>query len=144
MCNPIDRRIDNMKIMTRYTLLLGTAYIVSSLIYLIESMARVKISVPQLLPSDVGMVFYFMTVGVLYNYAWIKSREEVSNASLFIALLMSVAIMLVEVVDFIISSIDLLISSTRAEIIYNIMRIEVILGILSIPLLLKMRKVIYE
>jgi hypothetical protein len=133
-----------MKIMTRYTLLLGTAYIVSSLIYLIESMARVKISVPQLLPSDVGMVFYFMTVGVLYNYAWIKSREEVSNASLFIALLMSVAIMLVEVVDFIISSIDLLISSTRAEIIYNIMRIEVILGILSIPLLLKMRKVIYE
>ncbi len=133
-----------MKMMTRYTLLLGTAYMVSSLIYLIEIMARVEISVPQLLPSDVGMVFYFMTVGVLYNYAFIKSREEVSNASLFIALLMSIAIMLVQVVNFIISSIDLLTSSTRAEIIHNIMRIEVILGILSIPLLLKMRKVIYE
>jgi len=133
-----------MKTMARYALLLGTAYIVSSLIYLIESITKVEISVPQLLPVDVGMVFYFITVGVLYNYACIKSREEVSNSSLFIALLMSVAIMLVQVINFITSSIDSLISSTQVEIIYNIIRIEVILGILSIPLLLKMRKIIYE
>jgi|GEM_PF-1265643 len=133
-----------MKIVAGYILLLGTAYIVSSLIYLIGNIAKVEIGIPQLLPADVGMVFYFITVGVLYNYAYIKSREEISKASLFIALTMSIAIMVVQAINFIIGFIDLFISSARVEAIYNLTRIEIILGILSVPLLIKVRKIIYE
>jgi len=133
-----------MRIVAGYILLLGTAYIVSSLIYLIGNIAKVEIGTPQLLPADVGMVFYFITVGVLYNYAYIKSREEISKASLFIALTMSIAIMVVQAINFIIGFIDLFISSARVEAIYNLTRIEIILGILSIPLLIKVRKIIYE
>lgn len=133
-----------MRIVAGYILLLGTAYIVSSLIYLIGNIAKVEIDTPQLLPADVGMVFYFITVGVLYNYAYIKSREEISKASLFIALTMSIAIMVVQAINFIIGFIDLFISSARVEAIYNLTRIEIILGILSIPLLIKVRKIIYE
>jgi len=133
-----------MKSVAGYILLLGKAYIVSSLIYLIEYIAKIEIGISQLIPVDAGMAFYFMTVGVLYDYAYFRSREGVSKASLFIALIMSIAIMLVQTVNFVISSTELLLSSARVEAIYNIIRIETILGLLSLLLLLKLRKTIYE
>lgn len=133
-----------MKTLASYGLLLGIAYILSSLTFLVENVVRKDLSIPQLLPAEGGMVFYFLTVGSLYGYAYLRYREEVFKATLLVASIMSIGLMIVQVISSIPIFISILTSNTRIETAYSTVRIEVVLGLLSIPLLLKVRKNVYE
>ncbi|MEM1583902.1 MAG: hypothetical protein QXF28_02310 [Nitrososphaerota archaeon] len=133
-----------MKTVAGYGLIIGITYISSTLIFLIENMSGTRLLIPQLLPEDGGMAFYFITVGSLYGYAYFKSREKIFETVLLVASIMSIAIMLVQLLN---STLNLMITLTsNAWIIatYNLSRIEIILGLLSIPLLLRIRRDIYE
>lgn len=133
-----------MKIVAGYGLMLGIVYILSSLIFLTENIAGVRLLTPQLLPEDGGMALYFITVGSLYGYAYFKSREKVFKTVLLVASIMSIGIMLVQVLNSMLNFMIALISDTWTEAIYSFVRIEIVLGLLSIPLLLRIMKIIYE
>ncbi len=128
-----------MKMINYYILSMGLTYIISSLMFILENVNIVKTGLSQVTPTDAGMALYFVTVGTLYNYAYFKSSEEVFGTSLLLASIMSIAFMFVQTLHYSLQLLDLIVSDSNIEVLFNLMRIEIVLGILSIPILLKER-----
>ncbi len=133
-----------MKMINYYILFLGLAYVISSFMFILENINIIKIGLNQIIPADAGMALYFLTVGTLYNYAYFKSSEEVFKTSLLLASIMSIALMSVQALHYSLQFIGQIVSDHNIEVLFNLVRIEIILGILSIPILLKERRTIHD
>lgn len=129
-----------MKIMNYYILFLSSSYLTSFTMFILESLSIIKIDLIQFLPRDLGMAFYFLTVGTLYGYAFFKPIERIFKPAILIASIMSVALMFVQIIHNLMTSINQILLDSRMEVFSNVVRIETILGILSAPILFKERE----
>lgn len=133
-----------MKMITIYIILLSLLTLAFSAAYILSWLTSIlpyNHRSPIILPPDLGAALYLSTIGLLLVYSVIKRGEAVSRAAALIASLMAfilASLQLLAAVSLLLS--EIVLGENNLSLLTEIMRPEIILGVLSVPIFYSFRK----